>query len=472
MKIALLSPGALAGAASVGLATLASLSPLKAGDLGATAPETKTSPSALSEWWNGKYATGNWFGFRDTLEDHGLKFKSKWTGVYYGLVDGGTDDIPGSFFDQQIKFSAQINFKKALNLDALKGLKGFVEVRYQNGGDPNSGVGASMNFNPSDLQTFVGWKVMNAGLTYTTPELFGIKQFATLTGGWLQPQNEFINQPLSKQFVNNSFDSSKGIGANIPLSSSYSSWGGTLRLDPTDWFYAKGGLFLAYPLMKGKHGYSYRGFSSRKTQNGLFASLESGFTPYVGPSRLPGKYAAGAYSYGDWNTSFYGHRNFGHYGLYLQADQMLWRPANSNGKDSNTPVEHVSFEDPYSEKQRFSQKGLYFFSLFTLSPPYNNVLPFYFQTGLVYQGLIPTRDNDRLMAGFSFAEYSINNINALQDDNNPNQPNYSAALELDYRFQINRWSYVQPYLQYIVKPNGTGAVENATVMGFEVGVYF
>jgi carbohydrate-selective porin OprB len=76
------------------------------------------------------------------------------------------------------------------------------------------------------------------------------------------------------------------------------------------------------------------------------------------------------------------------------------------------------------------------------------------------------------MVGFSFAEYSINNINALQDDNNPNQPNYSAALELDYRFQINRWSYVQPYLQYIVKPNGTGAVENATVMGFEVGVYF
>ena len=79
MKYALLSPGALAGAASVGLATLASLSPLKAGDLGATAPETKNSASLLSEWWNGKYATGNWFGFRDTLEDHGLKFKSKWT---------------------------------------------------------------------------------------------------------------------------------------------------------------------------------------------------------------------------------------------------------------------------------------------------------------------------------------------------------------------------------------------------------
>ena len=44
-----------------------------------------------------------------------------------------------------------------------------------------------------------------------------MKEFLTLTGGWIQPQKEFIEQPLSKLFVNNTFESSKGIGANIPF---------------------------------------------------------------------------------------------------------------------------------------------------------------------------------------------------------------------------------------------------------------
>ncbi|HVJ56302.1 MAG TPA: hypothetical protein VM574_00550, partial [Terrimicrobiaceae bacterium] len=31
--------------------------------------ESKPKGSALESWWNGKYASGNWFGVRDTLED-------------------------------------------------------------------------------------------------------------------------------------------------------------------------------------------------------------------------------------------------------------------------------------------------------------------------------------------------------------------------------------------------------------------
>ena len=48
----------------------------------------------LAQWWNGKYASGNWFGVRDTLEDHGLKLGGRWIGVYYGVVDGGRPNGP------------------------------------------------------------------------------------------------------------------------------------------------------------------------------------------------------------------------------------------------------------------------------------------------------------------------------------------------------------------------------------------
>ena len=50
------------------------------------------------------------------------------------------------------------------------------------------------------------------------------------------------------------------------------------------------------------------------------------------------------------------------------------------------------------------------------------------------------------------------------------QPNYTAVLEVDYRIQINKWAFFQPYLQYII--NGTSAIENATILGFETGVIF
>ena len=206
----------------------------RAATAGSAAPVEKPSKSWLSEWWDGKYATGNWFGVRDTLEDHGLTLGGKWTGVYYGVVDGGKPNIRGSFFDEEIKFTGELNFAKLTGWEPLEGLKGFGEVRWRDGLNPNLRVGASPNFQPSHFQSGKQWRLMTFGLTYTTPELFGIKDFLTVTGGWLRPQSEFIEQPLSKLFVNNAFESSKGIGANIQFSSSFSTWGGTLKIKPVD----------------------------------------------------------------------------------------------------------------------------------------------------------------------------------------------------------------------------------------------
>jgi carbohydrate-selective porin OprB len=53
-----------------------------------------------------------------------------------------------------------------------------------------------------------------------------------------------------------------------------------------------------------------------------------------------------------------------------------------------------------------------------------------------------------------------------------NQPNYSIVLEWDYRLQINKWTYFQPFVQYFIRPNGTGAVKNAAILGFAYAVTF
>lgn len=451
-----------------------------------TAPApVESEGSALAAWWNGKYATGNWFGLRQTLLDHGLKLGGKWTGVFYGIADGGISGVRGSFFDEEIAFNGELNFGKLLNVAPLEALTAFSEVRWRDGLNPNLRAGASSNFQVSHFQSGKQWRLMTFGVTYA-PDMFGIKKFLTLTGGWIRPQKEFIDQPLSKLFVNNTFESSKGIGANIPFSSSFSTWGGTLKISPTKWYYAKGGLFMSFPqsTSTANHGLAFEGYGPDPEQNGLFVMGETGVTPTIGASKLPGRYAIGGYYYETESTSYYGQEYNGVYGFYAQADQMLFREASpelpepmakgpSDGK-SITPVgDGKSFKEPVPVSQpELSEQGLYMFSLFTYAPKYNNILPFYFHTGLVYKGLIPTRDADQTMVAFGLGQYSYYNIENLQNNGKTNQPNFTAVLEFDYRFQVNNWSYVQPYLQYLIQPNGTGAIENDTVLGFMAGITF
>ena len=283
-------------------------SPVQAGTPTTIVASEQSGASDLAKWWNGKYAGRNWFGVRDTLEDYGLTLGGNWTGVFYGVVDGGKPNVRGGFFDEEIQFTGELNVAKLTGLEPLEGLKGFGEVRWRDGLDPNLRAGASSNFQPSHFQSGKQWRLMTFGLTYTTPEVFGVKEFLTVTGGWIQPQREFIDQPLSQLFVNDAFESSKGIGANIPFSSSFSTWGGTLKIKPLDWYYAKAGLFMSYPeaTSTDNHGLAFEGFGRDPSQNGLFAIGETGFTPKIGASKLSGKYAFGGFYYEQQNTSFFG----------------------------------------------------------------------------------------------------------------------------------------------------------------------
>ena len=49
---------------------------------------------------------------------------------------------------------------------------------------------------------------------------------------------------------------------------------------------------------------------------------------------------------------------------------------------------------------------------------------------------------------------------------------FEVALEWTYIIQMARWLTVQPDVQYIIKPGGTGTIPNALVVGFQVSVTF
>ncbi len=429
----------------------------------------------LEDWWQGKGVSGDWLGARPVIEENGLKFSGEWKGTFYGFAGGGRPNQKAGYFDEELKFGVEVDFAALTKVEAFEGLKAFSEVRWRDGLNPNLRAGAFGTFQPSDYQGGKQWRLLNFGATYTTPELFGIKKFASVTGGWLQPQKFFIEQPLSKLFINNAVKSSKGLGGNIPFSSSFSSWGGVLTLKPVEWHYARAGFFMSYPqaTSTANHGLAFEGYGPDASQNGLYFLGETGFTPKIGSSKLPGKYAFGAYSFGQTNSGFQGGDFSNKYGFYWQADQMIFRESATKHTDSKQVVSSDGKKSVSpTETEKLSDQGLNFFSLVAYAPQVNNVLPFYFHTGLVYRGLIPTRDEDLTMFSFAFGSYSAENIDALQEDGITNQPNYSSVIEFGHRVQINKWSYVQPYIQYIMRPNGTTSIANSTVLGFQAGVTF
>jgi len=391
-------------------------------------------------WWQGKQASGDWLGMRTAAANHGFSVQARWRGVYFGVLS--SESGSGNAFTQEGAVAARWDFGKLLKNKMWDGWAAFGEARWRESAAealPNTMVEASRPFNPSRYAGGVGWRLLNFGLTYETPEMFGVKDFLTVTGGWLQPQREFIEQSQARLFVNNAVASAEAIGANIPFGSSFSTWGATLQVKPRDWHYTKLGIFMNYPnpTDPGNNGLMFQGLPP---ENGVFALAETGFTPDSGPAKLHGRYAIGAYYYGQENVADASSLS----GVYMQADQMIFREPSLNG-------------------EKLSEEGLYFFSLFTTAPENTNRYPFYFQSGLVYEGLIPSRDDDQILFAVAYGKYSTSTL--------PGRTT-TTFVEAGYRIRVNGWSFVQPFAQYIVQPNGTPSVANAALLGLFLGVDF
>ena len=263
--------------------------------------------------------------------------------------------------------------------------------------------------------------------------------------------------------------------------------------------------------------YNQNGVGGNWSGNGLFNTYEAGWTPKLGKDKLEGKYAIGCYIWGLPNYSYtpttyqyVGVNKSGQAvyatnpkpfpnsynglsaGLYLQADQMLFRqktvsdsPAAASGKDVKNPV-----TTPTGAK--LTDRGLYSFNEANFTSPYYNAMPFYFQTGLVYKGLLDLRPADQMGIAMGAGFYSTY-LNQWQNSQNQasggstDPANYAAnaptkqylpaytsteVLECFYAFQINKWAYVKPYAQWLYNPAGNGTIGTDLTIGARLMVSF
>ncbi len=438
------------------------------------------SSSALSEWWGGKHASGNWFGARDALNDNGLQLSGRYWAGYFAVLDSQRGSR--GFYDQELNFSGILNVGKLVRTDVLRGLQLEVIGRWRDPAsyaNPNNFALANPIFNPAPWQGGFGWRLQAACFEWNSRDLLPVEDMIQVRGGWLRPWSEFLIQPLSLMFMNNAIISAKGIGANIPFSTSYTTWGGSLRVKPTEGSYVKAGLYMASPQLTATNnrGLAFAGYGPDPSRNGLFGIVEAALLPKIGPSQLPGKYAMGGYYYGQEKNSYFGTPHDGQFGFYWQVDQMLFREsARTDGGEVSLGKESVpakSLQTPVSMgPPDLSEQGLSMFSLLNYAPKYNNLMPLYFQGGLAYLGAIPSRDQDLVYAGMGFGTYSYYNTVANRAEGGSYQPNYTAVIECGYKISINHYAYVAPYAQYLIRPNGTDNVGNALTIGASFMVLF
>ena len=149
---------------------------------------------------------------------------------------------------------------------------------------------------------------------------------------------------------------------------------------------------------------------------------------------------------GDFSNFRTGEMTEGHTSVWLLADWMLYREENT------------------------ASQGLAAFGSVVVNDDEEiSALPVIYTLGFIYEGLIPTRDRDKLGAMITYAEHSEFNtythdfVSGLVRGN-------ETLVEITYNFILGYGIELMPSAQFISNPNGSKDFSDATVFGLKFNV--
>ena len=414
------------------------------------------------EWWRGDALTGDWWGTRNWMDkDEGIEFSGTYTTDLAGNPVGG--------MEQGFTYTDNIAFGAKLDLEKLVGWNG---ATFTIAATDRNGTSLSQNYIGNQFtvqQIFGGQTIILTGL-HLTQRLLDDKM--EIKVGRFSAGDDFASSPLYWLYMNNGID---GNPQALPVNSSFSaypwaSWAARVRIEPSPDWNAMFGLYQVSNKTFNRYLHGVN-FSFEPTDGVMFLG-QVGWTPefFRRPVKrvetereeneelsdteedthgLPGHYWFGAY-YSTWEYAQFGSTQSAAnaYGFYWHADQQVYQEAPG------------------------SDQGLTLWTAFVLSPQENIAkIPFQWNCGVAYQGVVPQRDQDIAMFGLAYGSFSDDYGNA-GNAYNGDPVSYEMALEWGYRVQFNRFLYAQPNIQYIVQPGGTGSIPNAFVLGLQIGVTF
>lgn len=416
-----------------------------AGFAGAAEPTT---------WLDGEYALGDFGGLRPRLAERGVTITSYYVTNPAGNPVGGRKSGGFTYTDNWY-LGVTVSLEKAF---------GWRGATLQISGVQRDGHSLTNRYVGSIYNSQQVYGGQSTFLYNVTLEQELLDRRFSIKVGRFGACDDFNSSPLYGLYMNNGIDGDiRNVLFNTQFSAyPFATWAARVKYLPTPDTFVKVGVFQNTKEVfdRNRHGLDW----SFHSGDGAFLIGEIGWTPVFGRRTrasadgkttvedrgLPGHYWIGG------SVSLYGgYSQFGKteqtrnsYGFYAHADQMVWR-ARPDRDEGLTLLAAAGY---------YPQENI-------------SIVPFQLNLGAIYQGLIPGRPNDKTILGLIYGRFSKDYARVEQAAGR-GRPTREVVLEAAYRIQCTKFLYVQPDLQWVNRPRGTGRIADALVVGAQIGINF
>lgn len=417
-----------------------------------------------ADWWGGDTFTGDWFGLRAGLSEGGVDTFGSYTVDFFGNTTGGLKT--GAVYAGLLQFGSEVDLE---SLVAWDGASLSTTWLWITGRDAS----AELVGNFLTISNVAGFETLRMSQLWFQQNLFD--DLLSLRVGQLAADSEFFISDYASLFLNGTFGWPAFAYMNLPEGGPgypMGTLGVRLAVQPVDWFTFLTAAFQGNVFAQdvNRHGFHYR---LNATEGFTFlneAQLRWNHT--YREMGLPGQLKGGFWlQSGSLADPLADQTSSGNVGVYGIIDQMLyWEPGEAVSPElTGKGGAAKSIEAPVSTEK--PDQGLGFFTRMAVTPADRNVVNFYFDAGLAYKGLIPTRDNDTLGVGFAYAQIS-NGARSQLASEGLRPVRAEMVLEATYQAQITNWFMVQPDVQFIINPNASRDLANAFLVGFRAEITF
>ena len=373
--------------------------------------------------------------------EKGVTFSGEYTGEGFGNLSGGIQ--PGAVYEGLLKLTLQLDLQKIVNWG---GASIYASAIYPHGNGLSEEFTGDFNI-LSNIDAYDSFRLFEL---WFQQRFFADK--ASIRFGQMSADVEFYQSQWSNIFINSCFGTFPTIsmGTNLPI---YPVGGLGARIDfyPTSGTFVRAAVFDSNPgeqSTNDKHGIRFH----LSPGAGVIVIAEAGYQVTASPENggQEESYVVGAYYDSRLFTgNFVDSTHDKNGGLYAIVDRLLYRKMPYVNEESNNA-------------------GLGGFISCAIAPADRNLVSFYADCGINYNGLFPTRDNDVFGLALSYTKIS----REVLANNVPVHSGHETVLEATYRIHLADHMNIQPDIQYIFNPGALRHRPNALAAGVRYDLTF
>ena len=406
---------------------------------------------SFEEWFNAPHATANWYGGRRHLENAGIVPSVSYLGNFAANVSGGMSR--GASNTSSVNLGLGVNLKDLTGLESLEGWSiGNTWVWRFGDSLTKNRVGNAF----SVQQNYGSQTIQLQSLFLSYNRDFMSDWHILLKFGRFAAGDNFMSKPIYWLYQNNAFDGNPiGVFKQTKFSAyPAGTWAAFTQVSHKDGQYAKAGVYqINTDRQDNMHGLDWSFYGE-----GVNATFELGWDiNHDASGKSPGNISAGVAA--SWYSAPHidDPTKFSPFNctVYVQADYMVY---NLGPGKENEPYYIVRDSDKWRDL-----RGIVLWAVLQYDP-YENLadMPVFVNGGVLFNAPFKSRADDVLCFGMAYGKFS-------DKYGDIRRGSYETIFEINYKFQINRFSFLQPNVQYVLNPNG-GAYGDAIVFGLQFGL--